>query len=74
MWNSNATTFANISQIGSLPNHLFVDLSNHIYVATNQFDSIQEWFENGTASLRNISCAPCNQMRSLFVKMDDNGQ
>lgn len=77
-WNSIATTFANISQMGSLHSHLFVDLSNHIYVATNQFDSIQECFENGTASLRNISCAICNQMCSLFVKANgdifiDNG-
>ena len=54
-WNSNATTFANISSIGTQPRGIFVDTNNSIYFADYARNRVQVWLEGSPHPIRNIT-------------------
>jgi hypothetical protein len=53
-WNPNATTFANISILGSNPASIFVNTNNTVYVASQANTQIQVWLEESINVTRTI--------------------
>jgi hypothetical protein len=77
-WNPNATTFANISTVGSLPYGAFVDLNNTVYVAATSLSLVLVWSQGSNIPTRNISAGLSNPC-GIFVTYNgdiyvDNGQ
>ena len=53
-WNLNATTFANISTVGSQPYDIFVNSNNTVFVANQQNSCVVIWSEESVVATRNI--------------------
>ena len=77
-WDSNGTTFADSSIVGSTPNGLFIDTNNTVYIPNRSNNRIYIWFNNDTSPTitfyGNLSLP-----KSLFVTMNgdiyvDNGK
>ncbi len=66
LWNSNGTTFANQNTVGSLPNNIFVDVTDAVYVSTQNLNLVQIWSGGSTTPTRNLS-NNCNNICGLFV-------
>ena len=76
-WNSNATTFADNSTVGSNPYGIFVNTNNTIYVADRANNRIQIWLNNSVNPTRTIS-GSLSSPYSVFVTTNgdiyvDNG-
>ncbi len=54
-WNTNGTTFANISTVGSYPYALYVDMNNAVYVAETSLNHVQVWPQGSTNPTRTLS-------------------
>jgi hypothetical protein len=54
-WNQNATTFANVSTIGSYVQDIFIDKNNTVYVAAYSLNQIVIFLEGNATSTRVIS-------------------
>jgi hypothetical protein len=65
-WNPYATTFANISTVGSNPNAIFVNTDNTVYVGNRANDQIVVWSNESSTPTRIISGNLVNPY-SLFV-------
>jgi hypothetical protein len=65
-WNPNATTFANISTVGSQPYDVFVDLNNTVYVAAKSLNQVLVWSQGSNTPTRNIS-GGLNNPSGIFV-------
>jgi hypothetical protein len=76
-WNPNATTFANISVVGSSPQALFVDTNNTVYVVAQALNQVLVWVKDSNISTRIIS-GGSNSSMGVFVNTNgdvyvDNG-
>ncbi len=65
-WNPNATTFANISTVGSQPWQAFVDLNNTVYLAATNLNQVLVWSQGSNTPTRNIS-GGLNNPCGIFV-------
>ncbi|CAF3732096.1 unnamed protein product, partial [Adineta steineri] len=54
-WYPNATTFANLSMMGSQPRDIFINTNNTIYVTSQAANKILVWSEGNTIPIKNIS-------------------
>ncbi len=66
MWNSTGITFANDTIAGSLPNNIFIDVTNAIYVSSQNLDLVQIWSGGNSIPRRNLS-GYLNNASGLFV-------
>ena len=76
-WSINATTFANISLIGSTPHGLFINSENTVYSPARTLNQIHIWHGNNTVPTQTISnnfskptSVFVNDQKDVFV---DNG-
>jgi hypothetical protein len=65
-WNPNAITFANSSTVGQLPQDIFVDSNNTVYVADLRNGRIQIWMNDSIYPTRTISGGSVSPL-SIFV-------
>jgi hypothetical protein len=70
-WNPNATTFANISVVGSLPQAIFVDTNNTVYVVAQAMNQVLVWLNGSNISTRTISGGLSSSM-GVFVTTNGN--
>ena len=64
-WNATGITFATNSSLGSYPYGMFISMNNTVYVANQEYDRIQVWFE-GNSIPTTITTAN-NYLYALFV-------
>jgi secreted PhoX family phosphatase len=67
-WDSNATTFADSSILGSSAYGIFVDGINTVYVVSQSENIIYAWTQGSTSSTKNIS-GSFNLSYSIFVSI-----
>ena len=77
-WNPNATTFADVSQVGNLPQGLFVNMNDTVYAAARNLSRVQVWVGGSIGTPTSI-VVPWIDSRSLFATANgdiyfDNGQ
>ncbi|CAF4200243.1 unnamed protein product, partial [Adineta steineri] len=65
-WYTNAITVANVTTVGVQPYGLFISMSNTLYVANIQNNSVQIWLEGSVNPDKTIS-GGLYQPRSVFV-------
>ncbi|CAF1505724.1 unnamed protein product, partial [Adineta steineri] len=65
-WYTNAITVANVTTVGIQPYGLFISMSNTLYVANIQNNSVQMWLEGSVNPDKTIS-GGLYQPRSVFV-------
>ena len=65
-WKPEASTFADSQTIGSLPDTVFVDGNNSVYVVETQLSQVQVWMQGAAFPDRNIS-AGLFEPHGLFV-------
>ncbi|CAF1427384.1 unnamed protein product [Adineta steineri] len=65
-WYTNAITVANVTTVGVQPYGLFISMSNTLYVANIQNNSVQMWLEGSVNPDKTIS-GGLYQPRSVFV-------
>jgi hypothetical protein len=76
-WNSNATTFANSSMVGSKPYGIFIDTNNTVYVVARENRSVRMWTSGAQNETKAIHLSS-QSSRSIFVTITgdiyvDNG-
>jgi NHL repeat len=77
-WNPNATTFADVSTVGTFVYGIFVNTNNTVYISSYTFNEVQIWPEGSHGSVRNISAGLLNPF-NIFVTSNgdiyvDNGR
>lgn len=77
VWNANATTFANVSFIGSQSYGVFVDIHNNVYATNKASSSVQIWRGGNAILPQNIS-GELDSPHGIFVTSNgdiyvDNG-
>ena len=65
-WDPNAITFANNRTVGDLPETVFVDGNNSVYVAETQLSQVHVWMQGTAGPVRQIS-AGLFEPHGLFV-------
>ncbi|CAF1440351.1 unnamed protein product, partial [Adineta steineri] len=65
-WYPNATTFADMSMMGSQPRDIFINTNNTIYVTSQAANSVLVWSEGNTIPIKNVSGNLSNPF-GLFV-------
>jgi hypothetical protein len=68
-WNSNGTTLANNSTVGTYPYSVFVDINNDVYVAETSLNRIQMWPQGSVSPTRTITSG-LNSPHSICVTAD----
>jgi sugar lactone lactonase YvrE len=76
-WNSNAVTFPSSNLPNSIPNTVFVNMNNTIYVTSTGYNCVQVWLEGNSTPTRNY-CAGSLYPYAVFVTITgdvyiDNG-
>jgi DNA-binding beta-propeller fold protein YncE len=70
-WNPNATTFANITMVGSYPAGIFISTDNTVYVVDQTANQIIIWLEGSSSPTRIIS-GGLNNPFGVFVSLVGN--
>jgi len=70
IWNSNATTFADRSSVGTVPRGIFVNSNNSIYLPNQQARQILIWQNENHLNLTRIILPSSLSSQSIFVTMN----
>jgi len=70
IWNSNATTFADRSSVGTLPRSIFVNSNNSIYLPNRLAGQIHIWQNENHLNLTRIILPSSLRSLSIFVTMN----